>query len=189
MRRFILQAGAWTALGLVAAFAVVSANSSHRRPVTAAPSAKATVAAATTCTSSDACCAHKASVAPAAVAAVKHTSKRKAATKTAQAVGVNGMVVAIDPTTGELSMPTPEQMAELQGTALTTPSDDLNRSDVGLTEVHHANGATTMDLQGRFQEFATVHKGPNGKLVLGCADAKALNTPTTQPASGALEEK
>jgi hypothetical protein len=192
MRRFILQAGAWTALGLVAAFAVVSANSSHRRPVTAAPSAKATVAAAkaaATCTSSDACCAKKASVAPATFAAVKHATKRKAATKTTQSVGVNGMVVAIDPVTGELSMPTPEQMVELQGSAQTTPSDDLNRSDVGLTEVHHPNGMTTMDLQGRFQEFAMVHKGPNGKLVLGCADAKALNTPTTQPASGALEEK
>jgi hypothetical protein len=99
------------------------------------------------------------------------------------------MVVAIDPTTGELSMPTPEQMAELQGMQQTLPSDDLNWSDVGLTEVHHPNGMTTMDLQGRFQEFATVHKGSNGKLILGCADAKALNTPTPQPASGALEEK
>lgn len=189
MRRFILQAGAWTALGLVAAIAVVSANSSHRRPVTAARSAKATVAAAATCTSSDACRARKASVAPAAFAAAKHSAKRKVATRTAQAAGVNGMVVAIDPATGELSMPSPEQMAELRGSAQTTPSDDLNRSDVGLTEVHHPNGMTTMDLQGRFQEFATVHKGPNGKLVLGCADARALNTPTTQPASGALEEK
>ena len=87
-------------------------------------------------------------------------------------------------------MPTPEQMTALEALQQqTVPSDDLNRSDVGLSEVHHANGMTTLDLQGRFQEFATVHKGPNGKLVMGCAEAPALNNPTTTPASGALEEK
>jgi hypothetical protein len=47
MRRPIFKAGVWTVVGLAIAFAVVSANSNHRRAVTtASPAAKATVATA-----------------------------------------------------------------------------------------------------------------------------------------------
>jgi hypothetical protein len=188
MRRFILQAGAWTALGLVAAFAVVSANSSHRRAVTAAPAAKATVAAASVdnCTSSDACCPTKASVAPATVAARKATPTKVAA-RVSRPAGVGGLVIALDPATGELGMPSAEQMAELEAVQdRTIPVDETDHAGP-VTTVRNADGSVTAHLNGGYQEFATVHKAPNGKLSFGCADAPTL--PTTQPAPSALEEK
>jgi hypothetical protein len=182
MRRSVLQAGAWTALGLAAAFAVVSANSSHRRAVTTAAEATVAAAPAEKCTSTDACCARKASVAPASFAAVKHPTK----TKGARPVGVSGLVVAVDPATGDLGMPSPEQMAALEAMQSTIPSEDVTDHSGNLTAVRSANGSLTVDLQGKFQEFATVHVGPNGKLNFGCADAPTL--PTLQPAPSALEE-
>jgi hypothetical protein len=192
MRRSVLQAGAWTALGLAAAFAVVSANSSHRRAATtAAPAAKATVASASSekCSTNNVCCARDAKVAKAAFAATTPRAvKPKAIAKTpARPVGVNGMVIAIDPETGELTAPTPEQMAGLQQVL---PGDDLNNSDVGLTPVRHADGSVSVDLQGRFQEFATIRITPTGQKVFGCTtDPKSLTNPTTPPAPSGLEEK
>jgi len=193
MRRSVLQAGAWTALGLAAAFAVVSANSSHgRAATTAAPAAKATVASASSekCSTNDVCCARDAKVSKATFAATtRRAVKPMAIAKTpARPVGVNGMVVGIDPETGQLGMPTPEQVAELQSQIV--PPEELNFSDVGLVSVRHANGGVSLDLQGRFQEFATVRIGSNGQKMFGCTtDPKSVTNPTTTPATSGLEEK
>ncbi|MGH7342904.1 MAG: post-PEP-CTERM-1 domain-containing protein [Candidatus Rokuibacteriota bacterium] len=78
------------------------------------------------------------------------------------------MVVGIDPETGRLGMPTPEQMEELSG--LATP--EIDHSSEGLVEVHHPDGSVSVDLQGRFQEFATVRIGQDGKLVFQCVDGR-----------------
>jgi hypothetical protein len=178
MRRSILQAGAWTALGLAAAFAVVSANSSHRRTVTtAAPAARATV----TATSEPA----KAVVAPATLAVKQSAPKAKVAAQAETPAFGSGAVIAIDAETGELGMPSPEQLVELQGLSHVVPSD-LNTSDVGLVDVHHPNGMTTRDLQGRFQEVATISKAADGTFVIGCGQ-HGNHTPTVAPS--ALEEK
>jgi hypothetical protein len=184
MRRSIFKAGVWTALGLAIAFAVVSANSNTRRAVTAAPAARATVATAAShdeCVSSDVCCARKVNTATVAVA----PRAKKATTKLGLAPGVAGMVVAIDPETGQLGMPSASQVEELQSQIV--PSDDINRSTEGLQEVHHADGSVSIDVKGRFQEFATVRVLPNGTKVFGCADGP--KAASSIPAASGLEEK
>lgn len=191
MRRSILQAGAWTAFGLVAAIAVVSASSNHRRADTAAPAAKASVATASAekCTTTDACCARATRVAPASFASARRSPQARLAAKTARPAGVHGLVVGIDPESGELGLPTPSQMAELEAVQQTLPSDDLNRSDVGLTKVVHPNGMLSLDLEGRFQEFGTISRAANGELVFGCAQSPSLDVPVSHTAPSALEEK
>ena len=85
------------------------------------------------------------------------------------APGQAGMVVGVDPETGRLGPPTPEQRAALG----LTEFDALNRSSEGLVEVHHPDGSVSIDLQGRFQEFAVVHMDPAGKPVVECLDDRA----------------
>jgi hypothetical protein len=194
MRRSIFKAGVWTAFGLSVAFAIVSANSNTRRAVTTAPAAKATVAnAASTaevCTPSDVCCAKETKVDPAVVAAAPRASKD--AKTVAAAPGIpafsSGAVIALDPETGELGMPSAQQMSELQGMPSVIPGD-LNDSDVGLVDVRHASGAVIRDLQGRFQETSTVTIGPDGKIMFGCGMHNGTATSPTQAAPSALEEK
>src|SRR6266850_3951398 len=77
-----------------------------------------------------------------------------------------GMVVGIDPETGEMGMPTPEQLRALSG----SPQYQVDHSAAGLVEVHHPDGSVSIDLQGRFQEYATVRIGPDGKLIFRCVD-------------------
>ena len=79
------------------------------------------------------------------------------------------MVVGVDPETGRLGPPTPEQRAALG----LTEFDALNRSSEGLVEEHHPDGSVSIDLKGRFQEFAVVHMDPAGKPVVECLDDPA----------------
>jgi hypothetical protein len=88
------------------------------------------------------------------------------------------MVVGIDPETGKLGMPTPEQLKELSD----LQQYEVDHSDVGLVEVHHPDGSVSVDLQGRFQEYATVRIGPDGKKTFQCVDGpenaeRALQSP------------
>jgi hypothetical protein len=187
MRRSIFKAGVWTALGLATAFAVVSANSNTRHAATtAAPAAKATVATAATpavdCTSSDVCCARESRASKAVVATAPRATKKAVVAQTVPAFS-SGAVIALDPETGELGMPSAQQMAEILA-----PSE-LNNSDVGLTDVHLPSGAVVRDLQGRFQETSTVTIAPNGQFVFGCSSHPGAVTSPTQAAPSALEEK
>jgi len=101
-----------------------------------------------------------------------------------------GMVVGIDPETGELGMPTPEQLKALSD----SPQYEVDHSTAGLLEVHHADGSVSVDLQGRFQEYATVRVGPDGKLIFRCVDGeenakRAVKSSAPAPAAPALEER
>jgi hypothetical protein len=90
--------------------------------------------------------------------------------------GAAGMIVAIDPVTGELGMPTPEQWAELFA-AQPSPEvlEGLNHSSDGLRQVQHADGHVSLELAGRFMEFAIARMGKDGKLTFGCVnDPKGL---------------
>lgn len=78
--------------------------------------------------------------------------------------GQAGMLIGIDPETGQLGMPTPEQVAQLRMSSQT----DLNFSSEGLQPVYHADGSISLDLQGRFQEYAVVTIGADGKPVFRC---------------------
>ena len=97
-----------------------------------------------------------------------------------------GMVVGIDPLTGRIGMPTPEQLAELA--ALSPPA--LRTSGEGLVEVHHPDGSVSIDLEGRFQEYAVARIAPDGKPVFQCVNdrqalRRALLAPVTTPAPAA----
>jgi len=80
--------------------------------------------------------------------------------------GVGGMIVAIDPETGQLGAPSPEQIRalELAGQHLA-----VSRTDEGLRQTVLANGAVILHLDGRFQDYAVARVDRNGRLVLGCA--------------------
>lgn len=105
--------------------------------------------------------------------------------------GMAGMVVGIDPETGELGMPTREQRLELEQLSVVEGSR-LSHDAAGLVQEYRADGSVHMDLQGRFQEYATVRIGPDGSLHFGCVDDPATfardtkNAPLAKPA---LEER
>jgi len=93
-----------------------------------------------------------------------------------------GMVIGIDPETGKLGMPTREQLQELSDLERLR----INHSSAGLIEVHHPDGSVSVDLQGRFQEFATVRTGPDGEFIFQCVDGaegaeRALKGPLPGP--------
>ncbi|MGH7681407.1 MAG: post-PEP-CTERM-1 domain-containing protein [Candidatus Eiseniibacteriota bacterium] len=79
------------------------------------------------------------------------------------------MVVGIDPETGKLGPPTAEQRAELEQISA-SQNALLSHSSAGLVEEHRADGTVHVNLQGRFQEYATVRIGPDGKKTFDCVD-------------------
>lgn len=83
----------------------------------------------------------------------------------APSAGMAGMVVAIDPESGELGMPSAEQLAELH----LSEADIVSRDQAGVV-VRNADGSLTLDLQGRGQDYAVVRKTADGKLIVGCTD-------------------
>ena len=116
------------------------------------------------------------------------THRTRAAAKTARAPGSAGMVVAIDPETGKLRMPTPEEMQALYA----TPGDDLNDSGEGLVVEHHANGSVSIKTEGRFLSYSVARMGPDGKLIYGCGTTQAgamSETFAPRTAPGAAEVK
>lgn len=85
---------------------------------------------------------------------------------------VGGMIVARDPETGTLTVPTPEQRRELLieefGAAL--------RSDQPLFEEAVPGGGTMIRLDGRLMDYVLATRDANGKLSVTCvheADAAA----------------
>jgi hypothetical protein len=110
-------------------------------------------------------------VAAAPVAHRAHRTHRAPATQPiaapAPAAAQGGMIISIDPETGQVGMPTPEQMEAFSA----DPAFD--DSDAGLVEVHHPNGTVSVDLQGRFQEYAVIRIAPDGQKVFGCVPTRA----------------
>lgn len=96
---------------------------------------------------------------------------RRAAIPPATAVppAAAGMVVAIDPETGEITMPTPEQMQTLTRQETT----GLLRTTAGLQQVRLPDGTVMLDLQGRFLEFAVVQLDAQGRPHFRCLDDPA----------------
>jgi hypothetical protein len=100
-----------------------------------------------------------------------------------------GMVVGIDPETGALGMPSPEQMLQL------TPQErtGLLRTGEGLSEVRLANGAVMVDLQGQFMEYSLIRLDPMGRPSFSCVNdetvLRRLLASRAPACSAALEEK
>ena len=80
----------------------------------------------------------------------------------AAAVRAAGSLVYRDPATGQLGAPPPSAVSALQRGA------NANTSQVGLQETASPAGGTMIDLQGRFQAFARVRRGADGKLDVAC---------------------
>ncbi len=75
-----------------------------------------------------------------------------------------GQTVAIDPQTGKLRPPTPEEVRQLTAGL----KNMLSRSDQGLTVVTHPNGAESVDLQGRFQSVTLAKINQDGSASERC---------------------
>ena len=79
------------------------------------------------------------------------------------------MVVAIDPETGRLGVPSVEQIGQLSAAEKT----GLLRTPAGLTSVRRADGSVMVNLQGRFMEYSVVRLDASGRPRLGCVDEAA----------------
>jgi hypothetical protein len=116
-----------------------------------------------------------AEVASEPVAHATPTSKVAAPVATSAAAG---MVVAIDPETGQLGMPSVEQLRELF-----PPGTSVAQTPDGFVVTHRPDGSVSIDVGNQLQEYSFVHIGPDGKRVQGCAPAPAdLRTIRTVPA-------
>jgi hypothetical protein len=82
---------------------------------------------------------------------------------------VAGQKVAIDPQTGRLRQPTPEESRRLAAAM----KGMINRSTEGLAVKQHANGMQSVDLQGRFQSLAVAKKTADGTVTERCVTNKA----------------
>lgn len=107
--------------------------------------------------------------------------------KTVAAPARAGMVIAYDPETGRLGSPTVEQLLVLNA----RERNAVSRSLAGLIQVLHPDGSVSVDLQGRFQEFAMATIGTDGKPVLRCVEdsASVRRALSPAPAPPALEER
>ena len=120
---------------------------------------------------------------PAAPAPVVARAPRAAEKETGIVPGSSGMLIAIDPETGTVGMPSPEQVAEMK-----LSEDETVSKDGGYTITQRPNGTVVLETNGRFQEYAVIRRTTDGKYVTGCVDdPKHLNT--LVPAPAGLEEK
>jgi len=186
-RSRILGAGVWTVVGLAAAFAVVGATSNrHCATATKATAAKATVATACShgcCASEDACARDSkvATVVAPKARAVKPAAKSVAKPAVENNSVASGMVIAIDPESGTLGMPSAIQMQQLHAQM---SLDETSRT--GATQTVLPDGSIRLDLNGSFADYATIQIAPSGKRIFGCStNPNALE----QPAPTLLEEK
>lgn len=122
-------------------------------------------------------------VATAIVLAPGDSTESSAMAVSSNAVTAPGMRVYLDPETGEVaSQIDPNAAIELdEGT-----QNALRYDDEGLETVHHANGAVSMNLDGRYQSASVVHMDENGKFTF-CTDKladvqSAVNNEVSTPA-------
>jgi hypothetical protein len=99
-------------------------------------------------------------------AASAGAARRPAAPAPQRPVTASGWVVAIDPTTGQLVMPTPEQMLQL------SPPEQVGllRTADDLPEVRFPDGTVMLDLQGRFMEYSVAQFDASSRPRVGCVD-------------------
>jgi hypothetical protein len=76
------------------------------------------------------------------------------------------MVVGIDPETGRLGMPSPEDMLQLSA----PERIGLMRSAAGLEAVRLPDGTVMINLQGRFMDYSVVRLDAAGRPRIGCVD-------------------
>jgi hypothetical protein len=97
-----------------------------------------------------------------------------------------GMIVELDPETGQYTTPSPQRVREIAR----LQAEAVSKSDEGLRILHGPNGAVGVDLAGRSQDYATVTIGPSGKKTFGCYHKDGVHTPACKiPMPAPLEEE
>ncbi len=86
----------------------------------------------------------------------------------ATARGRAGMVVGIDPASGELGPPTAEQLQTIR--AQSDPT--LDRSTAGLEVVTFPDGSQRVNLQGRFRAYSVLTIGADGVAHMECVEGR-----------------
>lgn len=114
-----------------------------------------------------------------------HAAGRALAAAPQTTAAEGGRMVAIDPETGQLGAPTPEQIQALRP-ALERAVE--SRTDEGLKETRLPDGTVILDLDGRFQEHAMA-RVQNGRVILGCKhdDGRPVNAARDSVPAPALE--
>ena len=92
---------------------------------------------------------------------------RQEAPGAAPSPGQAGMRVAIEPETGELTVPSPQQQKLMEQEL----QEALSRSDVGLYEEVLPDGTVKVNLQGRFQNASIAVIDDDGNLHTSCAES------------------
>jgi len=136
-----------------------------------------------------ACAPEPASVAapmPAAVPAAKPAAPRSAPASAPP--GATGRIIALDPETGELGAPSPDQVRSLRAAPGIAA---VRRSEEGLTETRLTDGTMILDLDGRFQDQVLARLDRNGRLVYGCVhdEGKPRTALRDTIPTSALEER
>lgn len=109
------------------------------------------------------------------------------AAETATAVDFSGMIVHIDPKTGRMRPPTPEETAELSR-ALARRMEISSASAAAHSEEHLANGAVMIELDPAFHDFTVGRRAADGTLVTDCVHGaeialEVVKTPVEAPAA------
>ncbi len=95
----------------------------------------------------------------------RQQAKRKQAAGQKQVTrSVAGQTVTIDPSTGRLRAPSPQEAQALAAGL----QEMLSQSADGLDVVQHPDGTLSVDLQDRFQDVAVAKVNPDGSIALGC---------------------
>ena len=105
--------------------------------------------------------AGKQSAQPENTAASKDSNPKKYMT-----VKVAGQDVQVDPQTGKLKPLSAQEAQELAAGL----KKMLNKSAEGLLEVHHEDGSTSMELNGRFRNVVVAREREDGTLSMSCVD-------------------
>jgi len=103
------------------------------------------------------------------------------------AASAAGMVVARDPETGELGMPSPEQMRVIQEHERLAES--LRSTPDGFIEIHRADGAVGIEMKGRLQSYSVVQVGPDGKPAFRCVSSRSDTAAVAGTPAPAGEER
>jgi hypothetical protein len=90
---------------------------------------------------------------------------------------IAGLQVAVDPSTGRLIAPTPEQRAKLAAAL----AQMIDHRTAGLEVRRRPDGTRLVDLRGRFQSVEVATLGTDGAVHLRCIDSPdELDQPATE---------
>jgi hypothetical protein len=101
-----------------------------------------------------------------AAAAADHLRESSQDHATRGAALSSGMVIAVDPETGELGMPTAAQLGREMSIEDAQAYARQIRSE--LVTIHHSDGSSTLIHDERLADYAVIRIGPDGRKTFQC---------------------